>query len=218
MIVDDHFVLRMGLRGVLAAETGLTVVAEASTGPEAIARYREHRPDVTLMDLRLPGMSGLEVMAAIRAEFPGARFIVLTTSEGDEDIYRAFQAGARSYLLKSVGGRELIDAIRAVHGGGRRVPPLIASRLAERVEGSELTAREMDVLRLVVKGLGNKAIATALDIGEGTAKNHVKQILGKLGVSARTQAATTAIERGLVHLDSASDDPGADQQPGRRRQ
>lgn len=185
-------------------------MAEASTGPEAIARYREHRPDVTLMDLRLPGMSGTDAMAAIRHEFPDARFIVLTTSEGDEDVYRAFQAGARSYLLKSVGGRELLEAIRTVHAGMRRIPPVIASRLAERVQGNELTARELDVLRLMVKGLSNKALADVLDISEGTAKNHVKHILSKLGVRARTQAVTTAIERGIVHLDWALDNPGAE--------
>lgn len=206
MIVDDHFVLRMGLKGVLAAESGFVVVAEASNGTEAVARYRAHRPDVTLMDLRLPEMSGVETMAAIRSEFPDARFIVLTTSEGDEDIYRAFQAGARGYLLKSVAGPELIEAIRAVHAGMRRVPPLIASRLAERVEGNDLTTREIEVLRLMVRGLSNRAIGSALEISEGTAKNHVKRILSKLGVSARTQAVRTALERGIVHLASVLDD------------
>ncbi len=201
MIVDDHFVVRMGLATILNAHPDLTVVAEAANGQQAINLFRQHRPDITLMDLRLPGMGGVEITKAIRSEFPNSRIIVVTTYDGDEDIYRALQAGARAYLLKDVPGDQLVDAIRAVHSGQTRIPPEVASRLAERLPRSELSPREMDVLRLIVDGKSNKEIASALFISESTVKVHVNNILGKMGVSDRTQAAMTAIQRGIVHLD-----------------
>lgn len=200
MIVDDHFVVRMGLVAIISTYPELVVVAECANGRQAIEMFRQHRPDVTLMDLRMPGMSGVEVIKAIREEFPNSRIIVLTTYDGDEDIYRALQAGARAYLLKDLPGDELVDAIKAVHGGQTRIPSQVASRLAERLPRSELTPREMEVLELIVKGKANKEIAADLSITEGTVKVHVNNILGKLGVSDRTQAATTALRRGIIHL------------------
>jgi two-component system NarL family response regulator len=200
MIVDDHFVVRMGLAAIIGSYPDLTVVAECANGQQAIELFRKHRPDVTLMDLRMPGMGGVEATKAIREEFPSGRIIVLTTYDGDEDIYRALQAGARAYLLKDLPGDELVEAIRAVHSGKTRIPAQVASRLAERMPRSELTAREMEVLELIVKGKSNKEIAFALSITEGTVKVHVNNILGKLGVSDRTQAATTALQRGIIHL------------------
>jgi two-component system NarL family response regulator len=180
----------------------MTVVGEAATGREAVAAYRAARPDVVLMDLRMPDMTGVEAIGAIRGEFPGARIIVLTTYDGDEDIYRGLQAGARAYLLKDAPRDDLLDAIRAVHAGQSRIPPAVAARLAERVlAGPELTARELEVLRGIVAGRSNKEIGAALGISEGTVKAHVNSILGKLGVADRTQAVTTALQRGIVHLD-----------------
>lgn len=201
MIVDDHFVVRMGLAAIIGAYPDLVVVAECSNGRQAIDLFRKHRPDVTLMDLRMPGLGGVEATREIRKEFPSSRIIVLTTYDGDEDIYRALQAGARAYLLKDLPGDELVEAIRAVHSGKTRIPPQVASRLAERLPRSELTAREIEVLELIVKGKANKEIGAALSITEGTVKVHVNNILGKLGVSDRTQAATTALQRGIIHLD-----------------
>ena len=177
------------------------VVAEASDGRQAVELFREHQPDITLMDLRLDKMNGVDAIGRIRSDFPQARIIVLTTFDGDEDIYRALQAGARGYLLKGMEGDELMDAIRAVHAGKSRIPSAVAERLAGRMSGPVLTERETDVLRLIVKGNSNKEIASKLNISEATVKTHVNSLLSKLGVSDRTQAATTALQRGIVHLD-----------------
>jgi two-component system NarL family response regulator len=201
LIADDHFVVRMGLAAVIGTQPDITVVAEATNGKQAVELFREHRPDITLMDLRMPEMDGLEAITAIRSEFPESRFIVLTTYDGDEDIYRALQAGARAYLLKDMLRDGLVEAIRAVHAGQRRIPAEVASRLAERMNRTELTARELEVLRLIVEGKSNKAIAAELSIAEGTVKIHINNILSKLGVSDRTQAATFALQRGIIHLD-----------------
>jgi two-component system NarL family response regulator len=179
----------------------MTVVAEAANGRQALEFFRQHRPDVTLMDLRMPEMDGIEAITAIRKEFPDSRFIVLTTFDGDEDIYRALQAGARSYLLKDMLQDGLIEAIRAVHAGQRRIPAQVANRLAERMDRTELTSRELEVLRLIVEGKSNKEIAAQLSIAEGTVKIHINNILSKLGVTDRTQAATFALKRGIIHLD-----------------
>lgn len=201
MVVDDHQIVRQGLVALLNTEPGLSVVAEATNGQQAVELFRQQRPDITLMDLRLPVMGGVEATKNIRQEFPTAKIIVLTTYDGDEDIYRALQAGAQSYLLKGVSFDELIEAIRTVHAGARRIPATVAERLAERVAGQELTGRELQVLELIVKGKSNKEISTELAISEATVKSHVNSLLSKLGVSDRTQAATSALQRGIVHLD-----------------
>ncbi len=201
LIVEDHHIVRKGFVALLQMVDGLRVVAEASDGAQAVELFREHRPDVTLMDLRLPGMGGVDAIRAIRKEFPEARVIVLTTFDGDEDIYRALQAGARGYLLKGMGAEDLTGAIRMVHAGKTCIPAEVAGRLAERFQGSALTERETDVLRLIVRGNSNKEIAGLLFISEATVKTHINNLLSKLGVSDRTQAATTALQRGIVHLD-----------------
>lgn len=200
MIVEDHHIVRQGLVALLNTSPDMTVVAEASDGANAPDLFRQHQPDVTLMDLRLPNISGVEAVTEIRKQFPNARIIVLTTFDGDEDIYRALQAGARGYLLKGMFGEELMDAIRAVHAGKSRIPAAIAERLALRMGTSPLTARELDVLKLIVAGKSNKEIGAELTISEATVKTHVNSILGKLSVTDRTQAATTALQRGIVHL------------------
>jgi DNA-binding NarL/FixJ family response regulator len=200
MVVEDHHIVRQGLVALLNTVPDMTVVAEASDGKNALNLFRQHQPDVTLMDLRLPNMSGVEAVTEIRKPFPTARIIVLTTFDGDEDIYRALQAGARGYLLKGMFGEELMDAIRAVHAGKSRIPSVIAERLALRMGGSPLTTRELDVLKLIVAGKSNKEIGTELAISEATVKTHINSILSKLSVTDRTQAATTALQRGLVHL------------------
>jgi two-component system NarL family response regulator len=201
MVVEDHHIVRQGLVALLATIPDMMVVAEAADGKQAIGLFRQHRPDVTLMDLRLPGMSGVEAVEQIRHEFAAARIIVLTTFDGDEDIYRALQAGARGYLLKGMFGDELMDAIRAVHSGKSRIPPLVAERLAERMGGPSLTSRELEVLELIVLGNSNKEIGGELAISEATVKTHVNSILDKLGVTDRTQAVRTALQRGIVHLE-----------------
>ncbi len=201
MIVEDHQVVRQGFIALLKTVEGFEIVAEAPDGDRAVELFRSKRPDVTLMDLRLPTMGGVETIGKIRAEFPDARIVVLTTFDGDEDIYRALQAGAKGYLLKGMGADELIDAIRTVHGGKSRIPSAVAERLAERLSGPTLTERETDVLRLIVSGNSNKEIANALFISEATVKTHVNSLLGKLGVTDRTQATTTALQRGIVHFD-----------------
>jgi DNA-binding NarL/FixJ family response regulator len=200
LVVEDHHIVRQGLVALLNAVPDMTVVAEASDGAGGVEGFRRHQPDVALMDLRLPGMGGAEAVAKIRAEFPNARIIVLTTFDGDEDIYRALQAGARGYLLKGMFGDELLDAIRAVHAGKTRIPPVVAERLAARMGGSELTGREMAVLELIVAGKSNKEIGHELSISEATVKTHINNLLSKMGVTDRTQATTAAIQRGLVHL------------------
>ncbi len=201
MIVEDHAVVRQGLVALLRTVPEFAIVAEAADGHEAIELFRRHQPDVTLMDLRLPRMNGVEAIAAIRVDFPQARIIVLTTFDGDEDIYRALQAGARGYLLKGMTGDELMEAIRSVYGGKSRIPSPVAERLAERMSAPVLTARETEVLQLIVGGNSNKEIAAALFISEATVKTHINSLLNKLGVTDRTQAATTALQRGIVHLD-----------------
>jgi two-component system NarL family response regulator len=200
MLVDDHYLVRVGLASIIGLEADMAVCAEAATGELAVAHYRAHRPDVTLMDLRLPGMGGTEATQAIRAEFPEARIIVLSVHAGDEEIYNALQAGALAYLVKSVQREELVLAIRKVASGQRHIPQDVASRLAERLSRSQLSARELDVLRLLVGGRRNREIANTLDITEGTVKLHVSSILGKLGVADRTEAVTVALKRGIVQL------------------
>jgi two-component system NarL family response regulator len=202
LVVEDHHVVRQGLVALLNVVDGLEVVGEAADGVEAIAQYRKHQPDIALIDLRLPRLSGVEVIERIRMETPNARFIVLTTYDGDEDIFRALQAGARAYLLKGMTSEELIAAIRAVHAGKSHIPPAIAQRLAERMGTEELTPREFDVLEQIVRGKSNKDIATELEISEATVKTHINNLLSKLGVTDRTQAATAALQRGIVTLES----------------
>jgi DNA-binding NarL/FixJ family response regulator len=201
LVVEDHHIVRQGLVALLNTVPGMEVVAEASDGAIGVELFRKHQPDVTLMDLRLPNLGGAEAVAKIRTEFPAARIIVLTTFDGDEDIYRALQAGARGYLLKGMFGDELLDAIRAVHAGKTRIPAVVAERLAGRMGGQELTARELEVLRLIVRGQSNKEIGASLSISEATVKTHINSILSKMGVTDRTQAATAAIQRGIVHLN-----------------
>jgi len=178
----------------------MEVIAEGINGQQAIDLYNQHTPDVTLIDLRMPVIGGVEAITAIRQNFPDARLIVLTTYDGDEDIYRSLQAGARGYLLKDVFFEELEAAIRSVHAGSRHIPAAIAMRLAERMASSDLTSREMEVLELIVRGQSNKEIGASLTISEATVKSHINNILSKLGVTDRTQAVTTALQRGLVHL------------------
>lgn len=202
LVVEDHAVVRQGLVALLKMADGLEVVGEAADGLEAVAQFRRHQPDITLMDLRLPKMGGVDAITAIRKDAPGARFIVLTTYDGDEDIYRALKAGARAYLLKGMTSEELMEAIRAVHAGKSHIPPAIAERLAERMGSEELTPREFDVLEQIVNGRSNKEIAAELEITEATVKTHINSLLAKLGVSDRTQATTAAIRRGLVPLES----------------
>lgn len=201
LLVDDHPVVREGLAAIINRQTDMLIVAEASNGQQAVELHRQHRPDISLIDLRMPVMNGVEAIRIIRKENSSSRFIVLTTYDGDEDIYRALQAGAQGYLLKDMFREELLAAIRKVYAGQRSIPSAIATRLAERIAGNELTPREVEVLRLIAAGNTNKEIATSLAITEGTVKGHVNNILSKLAVSDRTQAVTTAIQRGIVHLE-----------------
>jgi len=200
LIADDHLVVRIGLRSMIDTQPDMNVIAEAANGREAVALFRDHQPDVTLIDLRMPVMGGVEAVGVIHAEFPDARIIVLTTYDGDENIYRALQGGARAYLLKDIPREEFLDDIRAVYQGQYCIPPAVAARLAQRIPGPELSARELEVLKLIVEGMSNKEIASALSITESTVKNHVNSILSKLNVKDRTQAATTALRRGIVTL------------------
>ncbi|MGB6132993.1 MAG: response regulator transcription factor [Acidobacteriaceae bacterium] len=202
LVVEDHAVVRQGLVALLNVVDGLEVVGEAADGMEAIDQFRRHRPAVTLIDLRLQKMSGVEVIRRLRAEEPQARFIVLTTYDGDEDIYRALKAGAKAYLLKGMTTKDLVAAIRTVHEGKSHIPQVIAERLAERMSTEDLTHRELEVLEQIVHGKSNKEIGTELDISEATVKTHVNSLLGKLGVTDRTQAATAAIRRGIVPFES----------------
>lgn len=202
LVVEDHNVVRQGLVALLKVAGDIEVVGEAADGIEAIAQFRKHQPDIALIDLRLPRLGGVDAITAIRKEAPHARFIVLTTYDGDEDIYRALKAGAKAYLLKGMSSEELMAAIRAVHAGKSHIPPAIAERLAERMGSEELTKREYDVLEQIVRGRSNKEIGTELDISEATVKTHINSLLAKLGVTDRTQAATAAIRRGIVSLES----------------
>jgi len=202
LVVEDHHMVRQGLVSLLNVVDDLEVIGEATNGVEAITQFRKRQPDITLIDLRMPRLSGVEVIERIRMETPNARFIVLTTYDGDEDIYRALQAGARAYLLKGMTSEELIATIRSVHAGSSYIPPAIAQKLAERVGTEELTARESEVLEQIVHGKNNREIAAELVISETTVKTHINRLLGKLGVTDRTQAATSAIQRGLVTFES----------------
>ena len=201
LVVEDHHVVRQGLVALLSVVDGIEVVGQAADGIAAIDEFNLRHPDVTLIDLRLPKLSGVEVIQRVRAGQPHARFIVLTTYDGDEDIYRALQAGARAYLLKGMTVEVLVSTILAVHAGKSCIPPVIAQKLAERMATEQLTHREQDVLEQIVRGKSNKEIGTELDISEATVKTHINSLLSKLGVSDRTQAATTALQRGIVHFD-----------------
>jgi len=200
LTVDDHPLLREGIATLVNAEADLKLVAEASNGREAIQMFRLHRPDITLMDLQMPDMNGSEAIAAIRTEFPDARFIVLTTYTGDAQVLRALKAGARAYLLKADVHSELLDMIRSVHAGHKRIPPQIAADLAEHAGDDFLSPREVDVLRLIATGNSNKLIADQLSISEATAKTHVANILSKLGANDRAHAVTIALKRGMIEL------------------
>jgi two-component system NarL family response regulator len=201
VIGDDHPIVRDGIIAVINDQHDMEVIAEASNGKELVDMAKQYRPDVILVDLRMPQLSGLDAIRAIKEDWPAARFVVLTTFDGDEDIYRALQAGAQAYLLKDTPRNELLETIRLVYKGQKRIPPEIAAKLAERITSSELTEREADVLREIANGFSNKEIGSRLNITEGTVKAHVNSILNKLGVSDRTQAVTTALKRGIVHLD-----------------
>jgi DNA-binding NarL/FixJ family response regulator len=201
LVIDDHFMVRMGLSASLNVEPDMEVVGEAGSGEEGIEAYRKHHPTLVLMDLRLPGMSGSDCTAAIIGEYPHAAILMLSTHSGEEEIYRALQAGARGYILKSILREELLRAVRTVHGGQQYLDPIVASQLAERRSHRSLSSREVEVLRMVAKGLGNKEIASALNIAEVTVKLHVSHVLEKLGVKDRTEAATAAFQRGIISLD-----------------
>lgn len=198
--VDDHPVLRDGIAAVLGGETDMVLVAEASNGREAIDQFRTHHPDVTLMDLQMPVMNGTDAILAIRKEFPDARIIVLTTYSGDAQAYRALKAGAYGYLLKSMLRKELVETIRSVHGGRKRIPPEIAVEMAEHHMDDALTKREVEVLRQVAAGNANKMIAFHLDVSEETIKAHMRSILSKLGANDRTHAVTIALKRGIIEV------------------
>jgi len=198
--VDDHPLMREGIATVVNSENDMLQVAQASNGREAIEYFADERPDVTLMDLRLPDMSGIDAMSTILKKFPEARIIMLTTSEGDTEIRRALAAGARAYMFKSMPPRELVDTIRHVHSGKKRILPEVAAHLAEHLGDEALTGREIDVLQLVMEGSRNRDIADLLSISEETVKAHVKHILQKLGANDRTQAVTIALRRGLIQV------------------
>jgi DNA-binding NarL/FixJ family response regulator len=198
--VDDHPLLREGIAAIINSQSDMLLVAQAATGCDAIKIFRQHQPDITLMDLRLPDMSGIDALIAIRADFPEARVIVLTTFEGDVETRRALEAGARGYMLKSMPPAELLDVIRRVHGGKKRIPPEIAANLAEHMGEEDLTEREIEVLRLVAAGNRNRDIAERLFISEETVKVHVKHIMEKLGATDRTQAVAIAVRRGIIQL------------------
>ncbi len=196
--VDDHPVFREGLSTIIGTQPDMLLVAEASNAAEAIAEFRHHRPDVTLMDLRLPGTNGTDTLIAIRGEFPQARVVMLTTSDSDGEIQRALRAGAAGYVLKSMPKNELLAVIRSVHTGRRHIPPEVAARLAEHLGKEELTAREMEVLRLIGDGYRNKQIAERLSIAEGTVNFHIKNLVDKLGANDRAHAVAIALQRGLL--------------------
>jgi DNA-binding NarL/FixJ family response regulator len=200
VVADDHALVRLGLKALIEAQPDMEVVGEAADGPAAVEAYNTHHPDVLLVDLRMPTMSGRDVISNVRKTSADAKVVVLTSFDGDEDVFRAVQAGARGYLLKSTPPDEVIKAIRTVHSGGRLIAPEVAARLADRVNSPSLTAREVAVLELVAKGLSNKEIAAALFLAEDTVKNHLKHIYGKLEVSDRTEAVLLAVQRGILTL------------------
>lgn len=198
--IDDHPLLREGIAAIINSQPDMNLVASAASGGEGIQKFREHLPDVTLMDLRLPDISGIDTLIAIRTEFPTARIVMLTTFEGDVEIQRALEAGAFGYMLKSMPPKELLEAIRSVHAGRKRVPPEVAAHLAEHMGDESLTARELDVLRHIAGGNRNRDIAGILFISEETVKVHIRHIMEKLGASDRTQAVAIAVRRGIVQL------------------
>jgi len=198
--IDDHPLMREGIAAIIRNEPDMLLVAEASNGREAIQGFREHRPDITLMDLRLPDISGIDAMVAIRTEFPEARIIMLTTFEGDVEIRRALQAGAVGYMLKTMPRRQLVEMIRRVHAGKKHIPPEIAAHLAEHMGDESLSKREVDVLQKIAGGNRNTDVAALLFISEETVKGHVKHIMEKLGASDRTEAVAIGIRRGIIHL------------------
>jgi len=202
LTVDDHELVRKGIAAILSAEPGFELVGEANTGDEAIRLFREHRPDVTLMDLRLPDVSGVEATRKIRSEFPEARIIVLTSYDGDQDIYKALEAGVRGYLLKEMVHSEVLRAIRVVHSGKRFIPAEVSQHLNGFFPEVALTPREVEVLSLIARGFGNKEVADVLGTASGTVKAHVQSILSKLGANDRTHAVTIALRRGIIHLHS----------------
>jgi DNA-binding NarL/FixJ family response regulator len=200
LVVDDHALMRNGIAGLVNAEPDMKTIAEAATGVEAIKQFRQHRPDITLMDLQMPDMGGIEAIIGIRADFPQARIIVLTTYSGDVQVVRALRAGARGFLLKARVNRELLDVIRAVHAGQKRIPPEIAAELAEHAGEEDLSPRELEVLGLVARGNANKKIAARLAITEETVKSHITKILSKLSANDRTHAVTIGLKRGIIDL------------------
>ena len=200
LTVDDHPLLREGIAALVNGENDMHLVAEATNGQEAIEQYRLHRPDVTLMDLQMPTLSGIEAIVGIRTEYPNARIIVLTTYTGDVQVLRALKAGARGYILKERVHRELPDTIRAVHAGQKRIPPEVAAELADHCAEDDLTSREIDVLRLIATGNANKGIAAQLSISEETVKSHITNIMAKLGANDRTHAVTIGLKRGIIEL------------------
>lgn len=201
LIADDHPMVREGLAAVVNHDPGMEVAGEATNGREAVGAFQRLQPDVTLMDLRMPVMDGADAITLIRKDCPTALVVILTTFDGDEDIYRAIRAGARGYLLKETGRRGILEAIRAVHSGKTWIPPEIAAKLAERLSGSELTPREVEILGLIATGKSNKEIGALISTTEGTVKIHVTHIFRKLGVKDRTQATTLAVKKGLVRLE-----------------
>lgn len=201
LTVDDHPLLREGIAVLVKNEQDMELVAEASDGEEAIQQFRRHRPDITLMDLRMPNLNGTEAISRIRQEFPDAKIIVLSTYAGDAQVLRAIKAGARGYIRKGHVHRELLDAIRSVHAGNKRIPPEIAAELAEHAADDELSSREIEVLRLIASGNANKQIADKLSIGETTVKSHITNILSKLSANDRAHAVTIALRRGIIELE-----------------
>jgi len=201
LVVEDQYFFRLALRTTIDSREDMSIVAETDKGQDALPLCREHRPDVVIMDLRLPGMSGFDAIDAIHKELPGIGILVLSNYEGSEDVYRALQTGALAYLTKDAGAEELVNAIVSVRNGRRYLPPAISALLAQRLPGSELTDRELDVLRMLVKGRSNREAAETLGIAENTVRIHVSRILDKLGVADRTQAVLFAIQHGLVHVD-----------------
>ncbi len=200
LIADDHAIVRQGLATIIDRDPEMTVIAQAEDGQQAIALFREYQPDVTLMDLRMPQIGGVEAIAAICAEFKQARIMVLTTYDSDEDIYRGLQAGAQGYLLKDAKPNELLNGIRTIHSGQKYVPPDVGAKLLQRMRNPELSERELEVLRSMAQGMSNQEIGAVLCIGESTVKSHVNRILSKLGVSDRTQAVIVSVKRGIVSL------------------
>jgi two-component system NarL family response regulator len=201
LVADDHLVLRLGLVTLIQRQPDMVLVGQASSGQQVVDMFRQHRPDVTLMDLRMPGMSGSDAIAAICQEHPGARIIVLTIHKGDEAVYQALRAGARGYLIKDVPVEEILEAVRQVHRGHQLIPPDIAAKMVDRMRQADLTPREIAVIKLIARGFSNKQIGVKLDVSEATARSRVASILAKLGVKDRTHAVTLALDRDIIDLE-----------------